>query len=464
MITPLASRLKYIVAAAAIALLALFAGAPGYAVDVASAAGCVPSLPHASGTTAETIATVDGTREYRLHVPPSYTGDDAVPLVLNFHGLGSNALAQEVYSDLSTRADAVDGGFIVVYPQGLSDPLPSTHHNAWQIEALSDDVAFTETLLDALESSLCIDPARVFSTGMSNGAMMSVRLACSLADRIAAVAPVAGAYDPPMALNLNAAETCGATRPVPLLAFHGTADDTVPFLGGAGGVPVTFRLPIDNTTPDDDVMQAWAARNGCTSGRQESTVSSEVRFVSYGSCDDGAAVQLYIVDGGGHTWPGAFDVPSLDYTTHDISATDLIWQFFQDHPFQAVQSDYDGDTVADFFDTDDDNDGCTDAAERQLATASEETGGRRNGKHPYDFYDTDGDKQIGLFIDVFAVASAFGDDADAVGPGEPDGYDAALDRSAAPMGMDAWDMGPPDGTIDLFTDIFGVALQYGHHC
>jgi hypothetical protein len=252
-----------------------------------------------------------------------------------------------------------------------------------------------------------------------------------------------------------------------LLAFHGTADDTVPFEGGsgsAGGVTVDYRLPQDDATPADDVQQSWAARNGCTSGRQESPVSPEVRHVSYSGCDDGAEVQLYIVDGGGHTWPGAIDVPSLGYTTHDISATDLIWEFFQDHPFQAVQSDFDGDTIADFFDDDDDNDGCTDAAERQLAPGSEETGGRRNGKHSYDFYDTDGNKQIDLFIDIFAVASAFGADADDEGPGEPDGYDPALDRSAPPLGADVWDMGAPDGTIDLFTDIFGVAFQYGHHC
>ncbi|MEX2158557.1 MAG: S8 family serine peptidase [Dehalococcoidia bacterium] len=124
-------------------------------------------------------------------------------------------------------------------------------------------------------------------------------------------------------------------------------------------------------------------------------------------------------------------------------------------------TDSDGDLLCDSVDSDDDNDGCTDA--RELGT-NEEAGGRRNPLNPWDFYDIDGNKQIDLFIDIFTVASAFGDDADGVGPGEPDGYDAALDRSAAPAGMDVWDMGPPDGIIDLFIDIFGVAFQFGHDC
>ena len=458
------TAVRYGVIAAAVLLLVMLGG-EGRRADVASAAGCVPPHPHDSGTTVETISTADGLREYRLHVPPSYNGFDRVPLILNFHGRGSNSLQQELYSDFSTRADAPDGGFIVAYPQGLTAPLTSTYFNAWQLASpFADDVAFVDGLLDALESSLCLDANRIFSTGMSNGAMMSVRLACSLSDRVAAIAPVAGAYYPPMALNLNLAETCPDTRPVPLIAFHGTADAIVPFNGGTSG-GVTYRLPLDNATPDDDVMQLWAGHDGCTSGRQESAVSGEVRLVTYDACLDGSIAQLYIVDGGGHTWPGAIDIPGLGYTTHDISATDLIWEFFQDHPLvSAPLSDLDGDTVPDLYDDDNDNDGCTDAAEAQLAAGSEATGGLRNAKNPYDFYDTDGNEEIDLFIDIFGVAFAFGDDADSDPPGEPDGYDANLDRSAPLPGDDPWDMQGPDGVIDLFTDIFGVAYQYGHSC
>jgi hypothetical protein len=111
-----------------------------------------------------------------------------------------------------------------------------------------------------------------------------------------------------------------------------------------------------------------------------------------------------------------------------------------------------------------DKDGCLNTAEQQTAIGSEATGGRRDDMNPYDFYDTDGNKVIDLFIDIFGVAGLFGADADSVGSGEPDGYDPAFDRSAPPPGGDVWDMGPPNGTIDLFTDIFGVASQFGHDC
>jgi len=449
------------VAAAAIALL-LTMGSGGRDVPAASAAGCTPARPHASGTTVESIMSSGGARQYRLHVPPSYTGAERVPLILSFHGLGSNALEQELYSAFSPRADAPDGGFIAVYPQGLDTPLGTEHFNAWQLPpSFNDDVAFTSDVLDELQSELCVDSKRIFSSGMSNGAMMSVRLACSLSSRIAAIAPVAGAYYPPMALNLNPGETCPDTRPAPVLAFHGTADNTVPFLGGsggAGGIPITFRLPIDNATPDDDVMQSWASHNGCAGARQESAVSAEVRFVSYDSCLDGADVQLYIVDGGGHTWPGAIDLPGLGYTTHDIDATDVAWQFFQAHPLVPATADTDGDTVPNATDDDDDNDGCTDLAEQQKALGSEATGGRRDPFNSWDFYDTNSDRVVDLLYDIFGVAAAYG-----LTPSDP-GYSASLDRLAPASWDDAWDMRAPDGTIDLLTDIFGVARQFGHDC
>ena len=124
----------------------------------------------------------------------------------------------------------------------------------------------------------------------------------------------------------------------------------------------------------------------------------------------------------------------------------------------------DGDTICDDADPDIDGDGCLNTAEQQTAIGSEETGGRRDPLNPYDFYDVDGDKLIDSFNDFFAVALAFGDDADDVGPDEPDGYDPALDRSAPAPGGDVWDMQGPDGVIDLFNDIFGVGLQFGHDC
>lgn len=108
-----------------------------------------------------------------------------------------------------------------------------------------------------------------------------------------------------------------------------------------------------------------------------------------------------------------------------------------------------------------DGDGCTNAQE---VGPNLERGGLRDPQNPWDFYDVDGNRVIDLFNDIFAVASAFGDDADSAGPGEPDGYDAVLDRSSPQPGGAPWDLQAPDGRIDLFADVFGVLLQFGDSC
>jgi polyhydroxybutyrate depolymerase len=455
--------------------------------SLAAGSLCSPARPHTSGTTVETISTADGVRSYRLHVPPSYTGLDHVPLLLNFHGFGSNANAQEVYSGLSARSDEADGGFIVVHPEGKQ--LNGTGPQYWNSMRIAspepDDVAFIETLLDALESQLCIDTDRIYSTGMSNGGLMSSRLGCSLSSRIAAIAPVAGAVFPPAFTQPFPNDTCPDTRAVPLISFHGTDDTSVPFNGGTGTGGLTFRLPIDDEVDGPDVMSEWAAHNGCSSGRQKSTLTDEVDVVEYTGCTDGATVRLYIVNGGGHTWPGSFDVPGLGYVTQDISATDLIWEFFQLHPFgeevlptptptpKDGLADTDGDTVTNGTDTDDDNDGCSDTAEAQVLKGSSGDGGRRNAHFVWDFFDTPGgppfvrDRQVSG-IDFFGLLARFGASGDAgidplSMPAPAPAYHPAYDRTVPLVGDDPWDTQPADGAI-AGTDFFLLLTQFGHSC
>ena len=283
-----------------------------------AASSCAPARPHASGDFAETIVSGSLTREYLLHIPPSYAGDDQVPLVFNWHGLGSNAGQQAAYSELPAKAD--EAGFIVVAPQGLGE---TPHHNFTKSAGGADDVAFTGDMLDELEAELCIDAARIFSTGLSNGAQMSTRLACNLSERIAAVAPVAGAYYPPFTPDFPEEPDCNSTRPAAFIAFHGTADTTIPFEGGLSDIGVLFR------SFEDEIMPEWAAHNGCTVGPILQPLTANVRLVRYEECDENATVELYVVEGGGHAWPGV-DV------NDEISANDLMWDFFQTHPLATV--------------------------------------------------------------------------------------------------------------------------------
>lgn len=252
-------------------------------------------------------------RVFHVHVPPSYTPSVLTPLVLDFHGYSGDAAQEEILSQMNPHADAE--GFLSVHAEGTGVPQ-SWNAGACCGEAASsdvDDVGFVGAMLDALEAKLCIDPKRVFATGMSNGGFLSQRLGCELSDRIAAIAPVAGVLG---------VSTCQPGRPVPIIEFHGTADPLVPYLGnpliGYPSVPATFS--------------GWAARDGCTGSPTQTYDVMDSSCATYEQCSAGAEVTLCTVQSGGHTWPGGTPVPALGYTTPWLSATDTMWSFFVKHP------------------------------------------------------------------------------------------------------------------------------------
>lgn len=249
-------------------------------------------------------------RSYILHVPPQYDGSRPVPLVLNFHGFGSNAAEQALYSRLPQKAD--EAGFILVTPDGTGTP------RRWNLipGQQPDEVAFVSELLDGLESRLCVDTKRVFATGMSNGAALSSRLACALSDRITAAAPVAALVYPVLVCN-------GTESPTAIIAFHGTDDACVPFEGGTSTCGMGFTIP-----PIAGAAENWARHNGCDMAASRTQLTEHVRVVAYSGCREEASVVLYVVEGGGHTWPGSANVPRLGGVTREIDATDLIWEFF----------------------------------------------------------------------------------------------------------------------------------------
>jgi polyhydroxybutyrate depolymerase len=180
------------------------------------------------------------------------------------------------------------------------------------MEQKVDDVAFFRALLARLESDYTIDSKRVFVTGISNGAMMSYRLACEMSDRIAAISPVEGAQDIP----------CNPANPVALLVFHGTADHLVPFDGGS----TPFQMGSKRSdTPVADTVAFWAKEDGC-SATPKHTETAAVHTDIYSGCKNGTAVALYAIQGGHHMWPG------LRISGNDVPATDLMWTFFAAHP------------------------------------------------------------------------------------------------------------------------------------
>jgi len=250
--------------------------------------------------------THDGlTRTYRLHIPDGYNADSLYPLVINMHGLGSNALEQEFYTAFNDVGDSA--GVVIAYPNGINE--------TWNVSSTTgtDDVGFISALIDTIDYQYNINLNRVYATGMSMGGFMSYRLACELADRIAAIASVTG---------LQAFYPCNPDRPVPVVQFHGTADPVVPYTG----VPTTISnwvnynlcpsTPVITDLPDIDTND-----------------NSTVTVSYYGPCEESTEVILYTIINGEHTWPGASYI--IGVTNQDIKASYEIWNFFNKYTLQG---------------------------------------------------------------------------------------------------------------------------------
>ncbi|GLW09343.1 esterase [Microtetraspora sp. NBRC 13810] len=320
--TTFGSRLRALGTATA-AGLALLGGLPApahaatagaeTAVSSAYAKGCRAPAPQAPGTSALHTLTSKGLeRTYQLHLPENYNPRRAWPVVLAFHGRGNTGVGTEEFSKLSTLPA------IVAYPNGAIG-TGDGDRQAWQgapYEAPGvDDVAFTADLLDTLENGLCVDRRRVYATGKSNGAGFTGLLACRMADRIAAIAPVAGAFYP------GTGQDCRPSRPVPVIDFHGTGDATIPYAGDADrGLPA---IP--------DWVAAWAGRDRCAKRLPDQVIEPDITISRWTRCAGGADVQHVAVKDGGHTWPGADIYSGGGYTTQTIEAHDLIWRFLRQH-------------------------------------------------------------------------------------------------------------------------------------
>jgi polyhydroxybutyrate depolymerase len=294
------------------------AGRPGTTQDASSPDGSSPpssctGLPaQAQGNTTWTVSTPAGSRSALVHIPPGYDPTQPTPLVLNFHGYAGSPTQEEGLTLMDARSDA--SGFLLVYPQGTGT-IESWNAGACcgtAAQSNLDDVGFIGTLLDTLEAKLCVDTKRVFATGMSNGGFLSHRLGCELADRIAAIAPVAGVMGIP---------SCNPSRPVPVIEFHGTSDSIVPYDGD----------PSIDYASVADTIAGWVQRDGCQGAATTTYSKGDATCVTYGQCSAGAEVTLCTISGGGHTWPGGTPFPLLGNTSTDISATDALWAFFQKH-------------------------------------------------------------------------------------------------------------------------------------
>jgi polyhydroxybutyrate depolymerase len=275
-------------------------------------------------------------RTYLMHRPArSERAAHPRALVLVLHGGGTAAdsmvrLTHGRFNELADRDNAV-----VVYPQGIDhawndgrDPSASTAHRD-QI----DDVEFLRAVIREAAVREGVDPARVFATGISNGGMMALRLGCEQPEVVRAVAPLTASIPTPLK------PVCQHATRVGLLLMNGTEDPLVPYGGGEIRLALFGRgKSRGEVLGTEEAVALWANHAGCPQTAQRSSLpdlaedGTRITRESYGPCSSGARVELYRVDGGGHTWPGGRQyLPEfvVGRTSRDINACDVIWEFFR---------------------------------------------------------------------------------------------------------------------------------------
>jgi len=260
------------------------------------------------------------TREYLVHVPKSYRGQ-RMPLLVALHGGGGDADFQADDSKYKLISKSDQAGFIAMFPNGYSR-LASGVFATWNAgkccgaaqKAGVDDVGFIRAAIARLEGQVAIDPSRIFATGMSNGGMMTWRLACE-APEIRAIAPVEGTDNTP---------SCKPSRPVPVIEFHAQDDDRVLFNGGSGFKSVA---QVDFTSVPATVAKWVAIDHANPAARRVLTVPG-AHCDLHAAQSGGAPVELCVTDTGGHSWPGGGAQQGRKQPSTAISANDLMWNFF----------------------------------------------------------------------------------------------------------------------------------------
>jgi len=276
----------------------------------------LPELPdpaYGGGDFLQILRFQDLDRGYTVHVPAGARADVAAPLLIVLHGAGQDAPGIRQLAGVEPFTDPA--GWIVVYPQGYA--------NSWAIGTATpadergvDDVGLIRRMLDDIDRHLNIDRERVYAAGISNGSLMTHRLACELSTRIRGIVSVAGT----MLAGLAAA--CAPSRPVATLFFHGDEDTFFPWEGWTA-VDGTEFLGAEATAA------FWADENGCGApvrtdvpdAASDGTTVERVEF----ACPAGGAVRLFAISGGGHTWPGR---GGIGRTSFDIEANEEILAFF----------------------------------------------------------------------------------------------------------------------------------------
>lgn len=267
-------------------------------------------------------------RYYKVHVPSKYDAKTSWPVVFVLHGGGGDMQIQSS-DEISHQVSVADReGYIVVFPNG-SSPFKSGKLATWNAgnccafarDQKIDDVGFIKAVLKNLTAQLNVDQAKVFADGMSNGGMMSYRLACEAADIFKAIASVAGT---------DVTTSCSPKNPISILHIHAQDDDHVLFNGGAGKNAFPDRSMVTEFTSVPDTISKWSKLNGCEGKAERFLQKPGYYCEKFAKCKATVQLQLCVTETGGHSWPGGKNPRRGKADPSDaFSATDLIWDFFK---------------------------------------------------------------------------------------------------------------------------------------
>lgn len=301
---------------------------------VAANLPCVFASPSEAADTVFSVNHGGRLRHYRVYTPSAAASGTRLPMILNLHGGGTSAKEAAYYSRMNEAAERF--GFLAVYPQGVGPERNGRIVGTWNAarccgqaaDAGVDDVGFVEAVIDDVQRHYSVDTRRIFATGLSNGALLSYRLACALSDRVAAIAPI-GAQD--------SLRRCKPARAVPIIHFHGTDDQAAPYAGGQCGGKLNTKGWQCKSVPR--YLEEWRLRNGCRSSRRQTYSKRGARCFEFKGCRNHATVALCTIKDGGHTWPGGrlpqgpwWYRKALGRVSRDIDANTVMWRFFREHP------------------------------------------------------------------------------------------------------------------------------------
>ncbi len=277
-------------------------------------------ISYAQQTYTDTIYIDTFQREFIVFKPQAYFSDSnrLFPMIINLHGYTSDALQQLLYTNMNAYADTAE--FIVIYPYGTKDTTGNRYWNAGFSPIGADDVFFLDSLISYMTTFDRVDPNGIFICGLSNGGIMSYYMACFSKSEIRAIGSVAGT-------PLVSWFPCQAKR-IPIIHFHGTADNTVPYNGGY--IP---RLK-DSFLSVNRLIEFWQGHNFCVETPDSTLIDIDLtdgtQVIHYRwkhKTKDYYPVELFKIIDGGHTWPGASFI--YDVTTQDIDASSELIRFFK---------------------------------------------------------------------------------------------------------------------------------------